>query len=166
MSKRQVLLDALAATPADLERLVKGLDSAVLTQRPTSDEWSIADLLCHLALVEKLSLARLKLVVEGERPSISPIYPDPSLHDLNQSLTTMLANFRLARQTTLVYLQGLKAGDWQRTGIHPTRGSMNLRALVQFLVDHDTVHLNQIIETKTKHLTHADQPDNYRFFHP
>lgn len=157
MSKRQVLLDALTATPADLERLVKGVDSVTLIHRPTANEWSIADVLCHLEVVEKLSLTRLQLVVESERsevtsgwPSIPLIYPDPSLHNLNQSLTTMLANFRQARQATIAYLQGLKAGDWQRTGIHPTRGNMTLRALVQFLVEHDTAHLNQIVEIRNR----------------
>lgn len=157
MSKRDVLLEALAATPGDLERLVKKVDNTLITHRPNPDEWSIADVLRHLALVEELSLTRLKLVAENEQPkaasgspSISPIYPDPALHDLDQSLTIMLANFRQARQATLAYLQELKAGDWQRTGIHPTRGSMSLRALVQFLVDHDTAHLNQIIEIKVQ----------------
>lgn len=159
MSKRDVLLEALAATPGDLERLVKKVDNTLITHRPNSDEWSIADVLCHLALVEELSVTRLKLVVENERPevasdlpSISPIHPDPTAHDLLQPLTTMLAHFRKARQATIAYLRGLKAGDWQRTGFHPTRGRMTVRALVQYLVDHDTAHLNQIVEIRDRGL--------------
>ncbi len=155
MSKRQVLLDALAATPGDLERLVKGSDSATLIQRPTPDEWSAADVLCHLVLVEELSLARLQLVVEKERPSVSPIHPDPASHDLTQPLTTMLVNFRRARQATLAYLQELKAGDWQRMGSHSTRGNLSLRVLVQFMVDHDTAHLNQIVGTTRNGRSHV-----------
>lgn len=165
MSKRDVLLEALAATPGDLERLVTKVDNTLITHRPNSDEWSIADVLCHLALVEELSLARLQLVVENEQPkaasdlpSISSIHPDPTAHDLSQPLTTMLAHFQQARQATLAFLQTLKAGDWQRASLHPTRGRMTLRVLVQYLVDHDTAHLNQIVEIKVKR-EHTDNAD-------
>ncbi len=148
MSKRDVLLDALAATPADLERLVKGLDNTLLIQRPTPDEWSIADVLCHLVAVEEQGLARLQLMVAQHSPTISPIYPDTAAHDLSQPPAAMLANFRQARQAMLAFLRELKAGDWQVTAVHPTQGKLSIRFLVQHHVDHDTAHLNQLVEMK------------------
>ncbi|MBX3056427.1 MAG: DinB family protein [Anaerolineae bacterium] len=155
MSKRDILLEALAATPSDLERLVKGLDSPVLVQRPTPDEWSIADVLCHLVTVEEQGLARLQLMVRQHSPTISPIYPDAAAHDLSQPVTTLLANFREARQAMLVFLRELKAGDWQVTAVHPTQGNLSVRFLVQHHVDHDTAHLNQIVEIRDRELVHS-----------
>lgn len=150
MSKRDVLLDALAATPGDLERLVSGVADSRLTYRPSPEEWSIADVLCHLVMIEELALARLRLMVEQQPPAIPPIFPDPAAHDVNQPLATMLSDFRQARQTMLAFLQELKAGDWQVTAVHPTEGKLSVRFLVQHHVDHDTAHLNQIIQIKAK----------------
>lgn len=155
MSKRALLLPALAATPADLERLVRGVmgtavDTAVSQQRPAPEQWSIADVLCHLVLVEGRYLARLQLVVREAAPAIACIQPDPARHDLTQPAMAIAANFRQARQETVAFLQELKAGDWQRTAVHPTWGKVSLRSLVQHLVDHDTAHLNQIIEIQQR----------------
>ncbi|HRQ36610.1 MAG TPA: DinB family protein [Chloroflexota bacterium] len=152
MSKREVLLNALTATPSDLERLLKSVDDSHLTYRPTPDEWSIADVLCHLVMVEQQGLTRLQRMVT-ERPSTIPaIYPDAAMHDLTQPTTTLLINFRQARQTMLAFLRELKAGDWQVTAVHPTLGNLSVRSLVQHHVDHDTAHLNQIVEIREREL--------------
>lgn len=140
------MLKALAATPGDLERMVRGMDDTAVTHSPMPDHWSIADVLCHLHMVEGHYLARLQQVTTETRPSIPAIHPHPAAHDLTLPAITMLANFRQARQATSTFLQERKAGDWQRTAVHPTWGEVKFRALVQHLVDHDTNHLNQIVE--------------------
>lgn len=150
MSKRDVLLDALSATPGDLERLVSGVADSRLTHRPSPEEWSIADVLCHLVMIEELALARLRLMVEQQPPVIPPIFPDPAAHDVNQPLATLLSDFRQARLAMLAFLRELKAGDWQVTAVHPTQGSISVRFLVQHHVDHDTTHLNQLVELKVR----------------
>ncbi|MCP4358312.1 MAG: DinB family protein [Chloroflexi bacterium] len=75
MSKRNVLLKALAATPGDLERLVRGLEVTAATKHPSSDQRSIADVLCHFHMVEERYLARLELVVKEKRPHLPTIHP-------------------------------------------------------------------------------------------
>ncbi len=150
MSKRDVLMKALAATPGDLERMVRGLKTTAVTHKPTPDQWSIADVLCHLQMMEERYLPRLEVVVREERPSIPYIHADEASHDLTRPLMTMLADFRLAREQTLDFLRGLKAGDWQRTAVHETWGEVKFRYLIQHLVDHDTDHLNQIVEIQQR----------------
>jgi uncharacterized damage-inducible protein DinB len=159
MSKREVLLNALTATPGDLESLLKSVDDAHLTYRPTPDEWSIADVLCHLVMVEEQGLARLRLLVAQRPPTIPAINPDATMHDLSQPIATLLSNFRQARQAMLAFLRELKAGDWQVTAVHPTLGKLSVRFLVQHQVDHDTAHLNQIVEIRDRRLEIAPISD-------
>jgi len=125
--------------------MVRGVQGTAVSHPLSPNQWSIADVLCHLYSVEERYLARLQVVVAEERPSIPYIHPDAATHDLTQPITVMLANFRQARASTIAFLQELKAGDWQRTAVHENWGQVTLRTLVQHLVDHDTEHLNQIV---------------------
>ena len=150
MSKREILLKALAATPQDLARIGRSVDETAVSIRPLPDQWSVADVLSHLYRVEERYLARLQRVVEEERPFLPGIYPDETTHDLTLSFAALLDQFTQARTATLTYLHGLKAGEWQRSAIHSEWGEVKFRTLVQHLVEHDTAHLNQLIEINSK----------------
>jgi uncharacterized damage-inducible protein DinB len=146
MTKRIVLLQALASTPQDLARLLKNVDEAISRRRPSAEQWPLADILNHLVYVEERYQVRLKRVVEEERPFLPYIPPDETSHDPQASLAELLARFAEARATTLALLTDLPAGSWQRRAVHETLGETSFRFLAQFLVDHDTEHLNQLVE--------------------
>jgi uncharacterized damage-inducible protein DinB len=150
MSKRTVLLKALAAAPSDLTRIVLGMTETAVSTRPAPDEWSISDVLCHLTMVEERYLLRLKIVAAEQRPFLPSIHPDEAAHDLTLSRETYLNQFRQARQETLDFLHTIKAGDWQRSAQHDVWGWVKFRYLVQHLIEHDTAHLNQIIDIQRK----------------
>ncbi len=146
MSKRAVLLDALASMPNDLGFMLRRAEETAVHHRPTPQDWSIADVLVHLATLEQRYLARLQKIVAEERPFLPFLHPEtqpePDLRPLAEFVTAV----HDARQHTLSVLHTCKAGDWQRTAVHETFGDTKFRFMVQLLVDHDTEHLNQIIE--------------------
>lgn len=146
MTKRVILLQALAATTKDLARMLPRIDETLLHRRPTSDQWSIADVLNHLIDVEVRYLRRLQGVVQEDHPLLPAILPDETTHDAQARRDELLARFSQARAETLAFLEGISLGDWQRSAVHETWGEIRFRFLVQHLVDHDTEHLNQIIE--------------------
>ncbi len=145
MSKRAVLIDALASMPKDLNFMLRRAGETAVHQRPTPNEWSIADVLYHLTIIESLSLARLQKIVLEERPFLPYLHPQTRPQPDSTPLPELLNNFSTARNETLAYLQSLKAGAWQRNAVHETLGPTKLRYMVQLLVDHDTEHLNQIV---------------------
>jgi hypothetical protein len=145
MTKRIVLLQALASTPGDITRLARGLGEAP-DWRPEPEAWSGRDVLSHLVLVERASLARLNRVFAEDVPAIAAIYPDPAAHDHHALPTALAETFRLARETTLSTLQNLPPGAWQRPATHETRGRVTARYLVHMLVTHDIEHTNQLVE--------------------
>lgn len=148
MTKRAVLLDALASMPKDLGFMLRRAEETAVYYRPAPHEWSIADVLVHLAVMEQRYLARLQKIVAEQRPFL------PTLHPENQPAPRPLAELvtavQDARQQTLTFLHSRKAGDWQRTAVHETLGATNFRFMVQRLVEHDTEHLNQLIEIQTR----------------
>jgi uncharacterized damage-inducible protein DinB len=146
MTKRAVLQKALTATPKDLARLLRGLPRP--DARPAANQWSAAEVINHLADVELLYLARLRLVVSEEQPPLPRIHPDESRFDKQATPAELLSRFEAARAETVTFLEGLPPGAWQRKGHHETQGQVSLRFLVQYLVEHDTNHLNQIVQIK------------------
>jgi uncharacterized damage-inducible protein DinB len=148
MSKRIVLLQALASTSKDLTRILRDIDLLAAQQRPSPHIWSINDVLSHLRHVDVQSLVRIQRVVNEERPIIRTIYPDEITHDTTISPTQLLAQFEQARAKTITYLQNLGAGQWQRHATFDSGEDTTIRTLVQILIEHDTQHLNQLIEIK------------------
>jgi uncharacterized damage-inducible protein DinB len=154
MTKRIVLLQALATTEPDLIRILRNRDETTGNWRTSPREWSCHDILVHLVEVERAYLARLKRVLSENEPIVPAIHPGDS-HEIPDSLENLIDAFRDAREETLVFLQGVSPAGWQRAAIHETKGRVTMRFLVQDLVNHDIEHTNQIVETiqKWRHQT-------------
>lgn len=150
MTKRIVLLQALASTPADLARTLDGIDEAAARRPPASGEWSVADVVNHLIDVEQRYRERLRRVVREERPMLPAIRPDEAAHDPDAALGELLGRFEGARAQTLAFLGELSPADWQRPADHETWGETHFRFLVHNLADHDTLHLNQLAEVRQR----------------
>ena len=150
MTRRNELLQALESAPRDLARTLRGVAPSTLAAHPAPDQWSITDVLNHLISVEVRYLDRLQRVTQEEQPTLPFILPDPENHDLATPLETLLARFNEGRAETLEFLRPLSSGIWARPATYEDGRKTTFRYLVQALVDHDTEHLNQIIELKYK----------------
>lgn len=145
MTRRDVLLPALAATPRDLQRMLRRVEAEAALQRATPDDWCIADVVAHLGDVEERYLARLKRIVARDNPYESYLHPDRARHDLSRPLPDLLAQFTTRRAETVAFLEPLDQRDWGRPLVHETIGPTRLRFQVQALVAHDNEHLEQIV---------------------
>lgn len=118
-----------------------------MARRPTSGMGSVADVLGHMTVVEGHYLRGLELILLEERPFLPAILLDDTPHDTQTALDAFVA----ARQETLAFLHDVAESAWQRTAVHETHGEVTFQALVQFLVDHDGEHLNQIAAILQEH---------------
>lgn len=146
MTKRIVLLQALASTSNDLALMLKGIDAADGNRCPSADTWSMADVVNHLIDVERRYRQRLQRVLDEAKPWLPFLHPHEEAHDPQAALTTLLARFKEERAQTVALLKEIGPGEWQRRAVHETKGDVTLRFLVQYMVDHDIQHLNQIVE--------------------
>jgi len=146
MSKRIVLLQALASTPADLLRLARTFDAATGDEPLDAAEWSPRDVLSHLLFVERGYQARIALILSESEPLLPFINPELATDELFISHVAVGERFRAAREETLATLQALTPGQWQKPAIHATTGRTTLRSQIQILVEHDIEHTNQLVE--------------------
>ena len=151
MTKRIVLLQALASTLKDLGYILAGLEGQTAQAGGTADsrsaeEWSIQQVLSHLVYVERCFHERFGRIIEEDNPTIPEILPDNTPFDETSSAAEQLTLFKVARAKTIMMLKALSPGQWQRPAVHATMGKTTVRFTAQLLIEHDIEHLNQIVE--------------------
>lgn len=63
---------------------------------------------------------------------------------LRNNIQEALSAFWKRMGETLKFLRGLKPEQWERAGIHATRGRETLRDWVTLMANHDLNHLEQL----------------------
>lgn len=120
-------------------------------QRIQGDEWSIHEIVIHLADSEAIGFWRLRKTI-AEPGSTLAVYDEAlwakQLAYNTQSTTLALQLFTALRASTAALLRSLPAETWQHTSIHPERGHMSLYDIFLLYLDHGMVHLQQIERLK------------------
>jgi hypothetical protein len=103
--------------------------------------------ICHIRDTEESFMARFQTIMVVNEPTFLAVEPDRwaadrqySRHDAAEALET----FQTRRDETLKYLRGLAAAQWERGGIHATRGRMTVADFVALMAWHDDNHLDQL----------------------
>jgi len=151
---REVLEDPLALlrqTPRQLPYAVRGLKPDQLTRQPGEGEWSIQQVLFHLADVQILLGFRYRKMLAEDNPELVPFNPDlwaTRLAYHQRQPRSALAQFQALRRADLELLSTIPPEAWERTGRHPVHGPVSLRQMVEHACHHDQAHLAQIKAVK------------------
>ena len=143
MTKRIVLLQALASTATDLTYILKGGENE---ENGPVDGWTLNDVLSHLIYVEGCFRERLRRMAEEDNPTIPAISPDDTPFIGDVETADLLNQFKESRNETISFLKTLSPGQWQRPAVHEHTGHTTLRFQVQILIEHDIEHMNQIVQ--------------------
>jgi uncharacterized damage-inducible protein DinB len=151
MTQRAVLLQALASTPRDVERLVRALPPEGQNWQPANG-WSVQQILAHLVDAEAILRGRLELIRRLDNPHL-PAY-NPQDHARTPAgdgpADALLDDFRETRKQTLAFLTDLNPGEWQRPACNHSRGATTLRWQVVDMMNHDMAHLGQLVDIRVK----------------
>ena len=139
-----MLFQGLTVTISNLTSMLRDIEPEIFWQTVSTDSWSLADVLCHLIDVEQRYRRRLRRVLMEKRPFLSAILPDSTVGDRGALADELLAQFSDARHETLTFLKDVADAGWGRTAVHETLGEVTFHLLVQYLLEHDGEHLNQI----------------------
>ena len=148
------LLGILSATPAVLNGLSYELAPLAWTHEPTPDDWSFAELICHMRDTEReIHQMQIKLFIEQDEPFIPR--PDTSIWAsqrdyLHENGMTALKEFNDARRETLALLKNIEKSEWNRKARHAIFGPTNFREVISFIADHDRMHIQQAWSTLKK----------------
>ena len=140
-------LARMERTVNDYAAVVKNVSDAQLTKRPDPKNWSAKEVVCHVRDIEESFMMRFLSIMAMDDPKFLPVEPDRWAVDRQyqrNDVPEALAAFKTRREETLRFLRGLKPDQWERGGIHATRGRMTLKDFVELMAWHDDNHLDQL----------------------
>jgi hypothetical protein len=147
-------LTVVAATPAKIVSLIRGLSPRQLAARPAPGKWSIREIICHLADTEAVMGCRARWIAFEEHPTLVPFDQEKwaaGREREQEPLAETLERFRLLRKTQLRLFRAAPKRAFARTGFHPERGSVTLQEQLETLAGHDLNHLGQIRRLAVQH---------------
>ena len=148
----QSLCAILRATPAALSTLSQNLPGRVQHERSLPHDWAPIEIICHLRDVEnEINLPRLEQSLNEDNPFIAARDAEQwaeSRKYLEQDNRQALTDFARSRTQLVNQLETLQPQDWQRSVRHAIFGPTTLLELVQFMADHDRLHIQQFIQAK------------------
>jgi len=140
-------LARMERTVDDFAAAIKGVSDARLSKRPDDKNWSAREVVCHVRDTEESFITRFQAILAMDEPRFPPVEPDRWAVDrqyTRNDVAEAIAAFRTRREETLRFLRGLKPEQWERSGIHATRGRMTLKDFVELMAWHDDNHLDQL----------------------
>ena len=121
-------------------------------QKPDPNEWSIVQILCHLAETETaVHQERLQKILSVENPFIRALPPPgPDMPTCSDRPQEVAEEFREKRLSTLELIAELAPEDWLRPARHSIFGLTNLLEMAYFTAQHDRLHISQLCQTLGK----------------
>ncbi len=137
---------------AGFDQLTQVLDEipkAVWKFKPSPKDWSIHEVVIHLADSESNSMARFRRPIAEPGSTVMAYDQDvwaSSLYYESQRTDTALATLKAVRQSTFEMLKLLPESVWSNTIQHPENGAMTLDDVLLLYEAHIPGHIRQIRE--------------------
>ena len=146
-TERQRMIDTVRELPARLEAAVMGLGERQMDDPGEGGEWSVRQIVHHLADSHMNLFSRVKLALTEEKPTLKPYdqeawakLPDVTSVPIDASLSILQG----LHQRAVALFSGLPEEAWSRSVIHPERGVLTVENLLTTFVGHGQAHLDQI----------------------
>lgn len=145
--ERKKPLAVQAATAKKLARLIRGVSMAKLRKRPAPQQWSVSEIIAHLADGEIVGAFRLRFILGAPGSPIVAYDQDEwvtSGHYDKRDPQESVELFRVLREANLALLKSLEPEQWKLYGMHSERGQESIEHIVRMFAGHDVNHLRQI----------------------
>lgn len=147
MSEVSDLLERFRRGPELLAMATTGAAGPVLDYRPTPEQLSVRQIVCHLADAEAVGVMRLRQIIAEDNPTLQ--YFDDALWAERldygkRKISQALETFRRLRSDNHELLKDLPEATFERTGTHSKDGPMSLRAVVEWYAAHLEDHVRDI----------------------
>ncbi len=136
----------------EIRRLLEGLDEDALNRRTIAGKWSLKEILCHIARVQRVFDVRLDTLLSEDNPEISQYGPEGDLlfeEMADHPATETLEEFLMERGLLLGRLEKLTLDEWHRPGRHPEYENYDVHLQMDYLAHHEAHHVYQMFERRT-----------------
>lgn len=150
--ERKEMISQIREFPTRVEDAVRGIPDEQLNRPAGGEDWSIRQVVHHLADAHLNAFLRMKLILTEERPILKPFDQEawaelPDTTDLPAEPSLQILRGLHNRWSSL--LERVDEADWQRKGVHLENGLVSLDDLLVTYSGHGENHLRQIAKIKT-----------------
>ncbi|HEV8369671.1 MAG TPA: DinB family protein [Pyrinomonadaceae bacterium] len=154
------LVATLAQTPVEVTYLLEHLPTESIAIRPSPDEFSVLENVCHLRDIEIAGYrVRIQRILDEDQPMLSDIDGARLAieRDYNrQSLNEAMEAFTSARRQNVAVLTETAADDFEREGDMEGLGRITLRKLLEMMCEHDEGHIDDLRVIRARILRAAE----------
>lgn len=144
---RQARIEMIRRLPAQVRAAVAGLSDARKITRYLADEWSVAQIVHHLADSHIQAYVRTKMILTAERPTLMPYSQVAWAATADSTGPELEGSLRIldglqARWADL--LASVPDDGWSRVGVNPETGEVPLERILRTYSRHGESHVEQI----------------------
>lgn len=145
-AQRQEKIETIRRFPEAFAAVVSPLTSEVLNTKSLADEWTIQQIVHHMADSHMNAFIRLKLVLTTEGPTLVGYDQERwvTLPDVKLSIHVSLNILRGIHERWCAVWDSLTDADWARTGVHTQNGLIDVDDLLTTYDLHCREHLDQV----------------------
>jgi len=144
------------------EGLINGISEAHARWKPSTDAWSIVEVMAHMADEEREDFrTRLHLILTSPRADWPPIDPEGRVVECRyneRDLEDVLADFLLERKKSISWLQALESPDWTVSHTHRVLGRFSAGQMLANWLAHDYFHIRQLTGLHRSYLLKTVEP--------
>jgi DinB superfamily len=144
----QSLVEALEETPRIIQQLTGDLEDGERRWKPSPEEWSVLEHICHLRDIEQEGYAaRIEKLLRETQPFLADIDGDKLAAERSynsQDFIAALHAFLSARAENAEAIKDLTLDQLNRSGMFENTGTVTLGGLLLMMREHDRGHLHDI----------------------
>jgi uncharacterized damage-inducible protein DinB len=147
--ERRALVERYKAGAKAVASAVSDLDDAALDRRPSSDAWTVREIVHHLADMEMTAGIRLRRLLTEDNPAILNVDEEQYARVLHydRPIQASLDAIDAIRRTSAELLDRMTEADWMRSGTHSEMGAYAVTDWLRIYTDHPYAHVAQIRES-------------------
>ena len=133
--------------PSLVREALAGTGPATLNRRPPGQDWSMRDVVIHLADAELVRAVQIRLALAGDEADLPAFDADlwkRKLLYVFRDPEAALSGFQQVRYGTAELLRECAPDAWERAGSHPELGTVTVAELVARAADHVDEHVAQL----------------------
>lgn len=146
-AQRDDLLARLACTPERVAAVVAGLSETQMRVQAGNEGWSAAEIVAHMRAADDIWTPRILMTLTRDRAPLAA-YDERRWAEVlgyaQADIQRSLQAFALRRAELVTALRRATSEEWERVGIHETRGPLSLLELVNSLLEHEEEHCAQL----------------------
>ena len=150
----QALQQLLRSAHQDVMEAIDGIAELEIRQVPVPDEWTVAQLMAHIAEIQYFWMEKAVLITKESDPNItrSDVENDRRaaavVDRAGDSLEEHIWSLAAANESAVVTTGEISPGDLTTLGHRGENNPITVAGVVRFLATHMEEHAHQIIESR------------------